>query len=173
MAQNGSPPKRSPFQQEAPPVSPAQARVSRAVEMSESTRLIVWYLRRLMQAGAHYSKQLARDHNISQPQLSCLVSLVENGSMPLSGLARSVMVNPSTLTGIIDRLESKGLVRRVRDSADRRKIRIELTSQGRRAADSAPPPIHQSIIDGLGELTPNQTKTIVKSLASLVDMLDR
>jgi DNA-binding MarR family transcriptional regulator len=47
-------------------------------------------------------------------------------------MAEAIGLTPAAVTDIIDRLESRGLVRRTRDSKDRRAIRIELTPAGRR-----------------------------------------
>jgi DNA-binding MarR family transcriptional regulator len=52
-------------------------------------------------------------------------------------LIRSMMVTSGTMTNRIDRLEEKGLVRRVPDPEDRRGILVELTEQGRELIDTA------------------------------------
>ncbi len=54
-----------------------------------------------------------------------------------SALFRSMMVTSGTMTNRIDRLEEKGLVRRVPDPEDRRGILVELTEQGRELIDTA------------------------------------
>ena len=51
-------------------------------------------------------------------------------------LFRSMMVTSGTMTNRIDRLEEKGLVRRIPDPEDRRGILVELTEQGRELLDS-------------------------------------
>jgi DNA-binding MarR family transcriptional regulator len=54
-----------------------------------------------------------------------------------SALFRSMMVTSGTMTNRIDRLEEKGLVRRVPDPEDRRGVLVELTEQGRELIDTA------------------------------------
>ena len=83
-----------------------------------------------------------------------------------------IMVNSSTVTGIIDRLEHKGLVKRLRISTDRRIITVELTKNGEVLAENAPPPIQQKIFDGLSKLSEKELKNISKTLLKLTDMLD-
>jgi DNA-binding MarR family transcriptional regulator len=83
-----------------------------------------------------------------------------------------MMVKSSTVTGVVDRLEQKGLVRRARNSPDRRVINVELTKAGTRLAQNAPPPIQQKIIDGLSTLSERQVNRIVKALQMLTNMLD-
>lgn len=138
----------------------------------DSVRWIIWYLRRLVQAGDIYSRQLSKEFQVSQPQLSCLLALHEYGPLSLSKLAKYILVKPSTVTGIIDRLEQKAYVTRTRSSLDRRVVTIELTLSGQEFVAAAPPPIPQSIARGLHKLPLTETKDIVKSLATLVAMLE-
>ena len=98
---------------------------------SERIRDIIYSIRRLMQAGEHYTKELNKIYNVSSAQLNCLLALHENGKLSPSQIAKNIMVNSSTVTGIIDRLEQKSLVKRLRISNDRRVITIELTKYGK------------------------------------------
>lgn len=82
------------------------------------------------------------------------------------------MVKSSTVTGIVDRLEQKGLVRQMRNSPDRRMITIELTEAGNALAQHAPPPTQRKIVDGLERLPTSETEKIVDGLNMLTHMLD-
>ena len=125
-----------------------------------------------MQARELYKKELNRTYQVSASQLNCILALYENGPLPPSQIAKHMMVESSTVTGVVDRLEQKGLVRRTRNSPDRRVINIELTEGGTRLSENAPPPIQQKIIDGLGKLSEKQVNQIVKALQMLTNMLD-
>jgi len=138
----------------------------------DSIRWIVWYLRRLVQADEMFNKELYKKYSVSQPQLTCLLALHEYGPLPTSKLAKYVMVKPSTATGIVDRLEEKGLVIRQRSVLDRRVVTVELTDAGKALAEEAPVPIPGRMVDGLNRLAVEETRNIVKSLATLVAMLD-
>ncbi len=137
-----------------------------------SIREIIYSIRRLMQAGELYTKELSKTYNISSTQLNCLIVLFEKGAMPISRIAELIMVNSSTVTGTLDRLEKKGLVKRSRISEDRRIIIIELTENGRILAEHAPPPIQQKIIDGLNRLSEEEIHEIAGILIRLTSMLD-
>ncbi len=136
------------------------------------TKEIIYSIRRLMQAGEHYTKELNKIYNVSAAQINCLLALHENGPLPPSQISKHVMVNSSTVTGIIDRLEKKDLVRRRRISQDRRVITVELTKSGKILAENAPSPIQQKIIDGLNQLSPSEIDEIAFTLKRLTDMLD-
>lgn len=140
--------------------------------LKDSTRWIIWYLRKLVQAGDLYSRQLDRLVKVSQPQLACIKVIHEYGPMSSSHLAKYVLVKPSTVTGIIDRLEQKELVVRKREVKDRRVVTIHLTPKGEEFAAESPPLIPSAIIKGLDRLPEDETKKIVTSLGALVSMLE-
>ena len=139
---------------------------------SDYIRDLIFSIRRLLQAKELYTKELNKKYQVSSSQLNCIVALYESGPMPPSQIARHIMVNSSTVTGIIDRLEQKGLVERWRISPDRRVITIHLTKEGKRLAKNAPPPIQQILIDGLKTLPHHEIEQIVSSLHLLTSMLD-
>ena len=142
------------------------------VSERDPTREIIFSIRRLIQAKEHYTKELNKKYQLSASQLNCLLALYENGSLPPSQIARHMMVKSSTVTGVVDRLELKGLVRRVRNAPDRRMINIELTEEGVHLTENAPPPIQQKILDGLKRLSKEEIEQIVLGLTRLTDMLD-
>jgi len=133
---------------------------------------IIYQIRRLIQARELYTKELNKKYSVTAAQLNCLLAVHESGALPLSHIAKLIMVKSSTVTGIIDRLEQKRLVERVRTSRDRRVITIQLTEAGIRLANNAPPPIQQKIIDGLKKLPKEDIERIVTGLNMLTTMLD-
>jgi DNA-binding MarR family transcriptional regulator len=68
---------------------------------------------------------------VTLPQYRALVVLASQGPQGTAELAAALSVNPSTATRMCDRLVRKGLVRRHRQSGDRRAVRIALTTAGR------------------------------------------
>ncbi len=133
---------------------------------------IIHQIRRIVQARELYTKELEKKYSVTAAQLNCLLALHEHGSLPPSQIARAIMVKSSTVTGIIDRLEKKGLAERLRNSPDRRIVTVQLTEGGKNLADNAPPPIQQKILDGLDSLADRDIKRILDSLSLLTQMLD-
>ena len=72
---------------------------------------------------------------LSLRQLSALYIIGNEPTTP-GQLARRLMVTPAVVTGLIDRLERRGFVRRESESEDRRRIHLELTEEGRAAGAS-------------------------------------
>lgn len=69
-------------------------------------------------------------HGLTAPQWAILAGLWEQDAQPLSAVGAIFHFDKPTTTGIVDRLEDKGLVRRVRDLEDRRITRVHLTKAG-------------------------------------------
>jgi DNA-binding MarR family transcriptional regulator len=61
-----------------------------------------------------------------------LLSFSRSGSLPLSKVGERLMVHPTSVTNLIDRLEAQGFVERATDADDRRRILASLTPAGRR-----------------------------------------
>lgn len=141
-------------------------------EPQDLIREIVYQIRRLMRAGELFTKDLNKTYQVSAPQLHCLLALYNHGPLPPSQIARHIMVDSSTVTGIVDRLEQKRLVARLRNSPDRRVITIELTEAGKTLARNAPPPIQEKIVNGLEKLPEAEIEQVINSLSKLTHMLD-
>jgi DNA-binding MarR family transcriptional regulator len=133
---------------------------------------ILTALRKLMHLADIHSRQLGQRYGITTPQLVCLVTLLEYGPMNGQSLARMVHLNPSTLVGILDRLEHKGHLMRTRNGRDRRQITISLTEQGKDLARSAPPSLQDVLADALRRLTETEQLSIAESFERIVHQME-
>jgi DNA-binding MarR family transcriptional regulator len=91
-------------------------------------------LRRFIELLSNRFKQteelFASRLEVSERELALLRTLVEEGPMITKALGGRFEVPVSTMTGLVDRMEKKGLVRRVRGRRDRRAIELEATPAG-------------------------------------------
>lgn len=153
----------------------ASAGTRRAVEGWESTSLeqsIVRSLRRIIRAVGLYSRELLRRRNLTTSQLATLRQLGRYGPLPAGRLARGIAVSQATITGVVDRLEERGLVTRSRDSRDRRRVVVDLTEAGLRVVASSPPPLHERFMLRLAELPPAERREIDRMLGRIVEMME-
>lgn len=67
---------------------------------------------------------------LSMVHLNVLMLLRSNGALPMSHLADLLDVSVASATGIIDRMEKRGVVERKHSDADRRVVEIHLTKRG-------------------------------------------
>jgi DNA-binding MarR family transcriptional regulator len=84
-------------------------------------------------AGRHRCAVARRVHHsgISLGHLQILWILQEHGPLPVSRLAEWLGIGAPNATGLLDRMEQRGLVERARDQADRRVVHVRTTDLGR------------------------------------------
>ncbi|WP_202080265.1 MarR family winged helix-turn-helix transcriptional regulator [Caldalkalibacillus salinus] len=76
-------------------------------------------------------REILADFPITPPQFVALQWLNEDGDMTIGELSNKMYLACSTTTDLIDRMEANELVERVRDTSDRRVVRIHLMSKGK------------------------------------------
>jgi len=103
-----------------PAVEPMKDRVD------ELRRFIELLSNRFKQTEELFATRL----EVSERELALLRTLVEEGPMITKALGGRFGVPVSTMTGLVDRMEKKGLVRRVRGRRDRRAIELEASPAG-------------------------------------------
>jgi DNA-binding MarR family transcriptional regulator len=135
-------------------------------------RGIVRSLRRIIRAVGLYSKELLGKRNLTTSQLATLRQLARRGALSAGDLARGISVSQATITGIVDRLESRALVTRVRDREDRRRVVIDLTEAGREVVATSPPPLHERFVLRLAELPTEEREEIARVLDRIVEMME-
>jgi DNA-binding MarR family transcriptional regulator len=130
-------------------------------------------LRRITRAIALHSRQLAAVSHITAPQLMCLRTVIANGPMTATAISRDIHVSPSTVVGILDRLEDKGLVRRERGREDRRIVFVSATDAGRELEATSPSPLQKHLAEGLNALPELEQATITLALERIVTLIER
>ena len=132
---------------------------------------ILHAIRQIIQRIDVDSRKLAARHQITGPQLIALIAVVEKGPISAAGIAKQIYVSPSTLVGILDRLEAKGLIQRRRGERDRRVVHVSTTDAGRALVAEAPYPLQHSLCRALERLSVRQQKQTATSLDRLVLLL--
>jgi DNA-binding MarR family transcriptional regulator len=121
----------------------------------------------LMKGLEEFSKHVQGRYGITGPQLFALWELRLHGDMGTSALARRMYVDPSTATGVADRLEAKGLVTRHRDLADHRRVRLSVTPDGLALTDRAPRAVSSRFTEVLERMPGEQAEVLAAGLAAL------
>ena len=129
-------------------------------------------LRRIMRAMDVHSRQLSGSHGLTGPQMLCLREIATRGALTTGSLALAVALSPATLTGILDRLEVRGLVSRERRPEDKRRVLVSLTTIGRQMAQELPSPLQDRFKERMTELPPEEQASIRSALASVARMMD-
>lgn len=129
-------------------------------------------LRRITHALAQHNRQLNDRFNLTVPQVLCLRQLLVKGPSTIGDLARSSYFSQATITGIVDRLESRGLVQRDRNDFDRRRVIVSFTDKGKELACDMPGPLQERFATELKALCEEDRDRIDMVLKQLVDMME-
>jgi MarR family transcriptional regulator, organic hydroperoxide resistance regulator len=101
---------------------------------------------RVMQANKPRFMALAQEMGLAPMQLHALRLIEPGDGVPMSSLAGKLFCDASNVTGIVDRLEARGLIERRPSPSDRRVRLLVLTEEGERLRETAyrqmttPPP---------------------------------
>ena len=106
--------------------------------------------------------------DLTLPQFYVLATIGYAGGLPFGEIGEKMMVTVSNLTGIVDRLEEKGLVARERDAHDRRVIRVRLTEKGSKLYKNTIPLFEKSISQFFSPLDKSQQKELSSLLRKLI-----
>jgi len=129
-------------------------------------------IRRIIRSVDQYSRELSTRARVTSPQLICLLAVAEKEKTTATLISRQVFLSPSTIVGILDRLEAKGLVKRQRDGNDRRVMTVSITETGRRLAQSAPSPLQDTLTEALRGLPGDEQIRIAESLERVVGLME-
>ncbi len=129
-------------------------------------------LRRMTRAVDLHSKQLARHHSLTGPQLVCLRLIEKRGVITPSELAKGVSLSQGTVTGILERLAARDLIRRERSAEDKRKILVQLTSAGADLVKTAPSSLQEQFSKRLAALPEGEQAMIDWIMQRVVTLME-
>ncbi|MBS4216961.1 MarR family transcriptional regulator [Bacillus sp. FJAT-49711] len=112
-------------------------------------------------------RELLTDFSITPPQFVALQWLFEEGDMTIGDLSNKMFLACSTTTDLIDRMEKKELVMRVRDPKDRRVVRIHLLDKGEKIIDEVIKKRQVYLQDVLNDFTADEVLTLKDNLSRL------
>jgi len=145
--------------------------MSKPVTRSDAISEIMQSLRQIFRAIQDYSQEVSKQFGITGPQLWALKIISADGSLSLGELTKKMYLHPSTVSGVVDRLEKKGYVARDRGREDRRVVTVHLTPEGKKLVKKAPNPIQGKMVYGLKKLERRKLNSIYDSVQKLVQIM--
>ncbi|MEO1189941.1 MAG: MarR family transcriptional regulator [Pseudomonadota bacterium] len=146
------------------------AETATLIETSQSDRVLI-SIRQIIRAVDIHSKRLVRETGLSAPQLVVLRSIDELGEVTTRVLSLHVSLSQPTVTTILDRLETKGLVERYRSRKDRRVVHTKLTRDGKKTLRTSPPLLQEAFTDTFDALPEGRRQDIVSAVSDLAQMM--
>jgi DNA-binding MarR family transcriptional regulator len=105
---------------------------------------------------------------VSGAQIWAMAALQQTPGMKVSELAQALSIHASTASNLLDKIEKAGLVRRERNSADQRVVKLYLTAAGEAALGKAPQPLTGILTHALDQLPDDALARLNQDLAALL-----
>jgi DNA-binding MarR family transcriptional regulator len=139
----------------------------------ETTEILI-KIRKIVRSIDIESKKIQKEYGVSIPQVLCLNFLHDSPNyQSTQGEIRNFLnLNPSTVSGIINRLEIKGYLARLPKSGEKRVTKIALTSSGDKLLCTIPPLLHEQLSERLLKLSDSELTTVETGLETLLNILN-
>lgn len=133
--------------------------------------LVIRELNRAQQAFHCLDARLLREHELTVPQADILFTLGNTPGMTFGELCERTLTTKGTLTGVVDRLEARGLVRRAPHPCDRRSTLAVLTPEGQALFERIFPVHLDRLEERFATVPPEELEEMARVLRRLRDLL--
>ncbi len=131
---------------------------------------VLWAINHGLATTSRYMKS---KYGVTGRQRLIIQVVNEFPGISAGDLAKVLHLDPSTLTGVLQQMGHRGLLQLQPDMRDRRRLRIQLTTRGRRMSHMAVGAIEAAVSRTLSGVSPAKLKATREVLALLADNLDR
>ncbi len=118
------------------------------------------------------SRLMQTRFGVTGPQRLVIRIVASHPGLSAGDLARTLHMHPSTLTGILQRLKARGLLRRLQDPSDARRVRLELTSKGKRLTSPSIGTVESSIRRAISKWSDGEMEHTRRALTEIAQALD-
>jgi DNA-binding MarR family transcriptional regulator len=129
------------------------------------TRVERWNVNRTRNSAA------GEDLELSLAQLACLYHIRQGIDTP-GELAKMLLVTPTAITALVDRLVRRGYVNREHDTVDRRRVILTVTESGHRASEATVEVVAESLAEMFASLSEKEVEQISTGMLLLETALD-
>ena len=129
---------------------------------------LLWNVEHGLQSA---SKRMEATLGVTGPQRLVLLMVTDRPGVSAGELAHALHLHPSTITGIVQRLAGKGLLRRERDRADGRRVRLRACRPARPLVAASRGTVEDAVTRALGKVPARHVGRARDVLAALADAL--
>lgn len=127
-------------------------------------------LRRIIRATESSARELAKQADMATSELLTLQAVADNPGISPGDLAKALSLSPVTSTVILQKLESRGLIEKIRSKADKRRLEVVLTEKGRHEVNDAPSSLQTHFTERFEQLQ-NWEQHLIASVLTRVTTL--
>ena len=115
----------------------------------------------------HVAIFAARIGDLTPPQFAALAKLADVGETSQNQLGSLIAMDAATVKGVIDRLKARGLVDLTKHDADKRRLMVSLTTEGRETVERLIPLAETITAETLATLSRKEATTLLKLLSRI------
>ena len=142
-----------------------------APDTSELAAEVLGRFREVFRAAKLHFAAVKKLAGVSGAQLWALSEINAQPGLRVSDLTQKMSLHQSTVSNLVEKLNSSGLLRRVREAGDNRVVRLQLTNAGKKMLAQAPKPTRGVLPDALEKLDRRSLRKLSTSLDSLVKQM--
>jgi DNA-binding MarR family transcriptional regulator len=130
---------------------------------------VAYLMKRVLASFIQQAELRLEPHDLTHAQWQPLFKLRQGKSMPVAEMARELQMDTGAMTRLLDRLEKKGLCKRVRSTEDRRVVNVELTPDGEAAAQLVPGVLSEVLNAHLAGFSKTEWQALMGYLRRMLD----
>lgn len=153
------------------PASGARTDRPQSPEPSSEVTEALQNFRIIFRSVRRHFHEVEEQCGISGSQLWALSVVAQAPGIRVKDLARSMAIQQSTASNLVEQLVRQGMVRRARENADQRIVQLYPTQTGQEAVDRAPKPLVGMLPDVLSRLEPRRLATLNRLLDEVVQTM--
>ncbi|MFP4618080.1 MAG: MarR family winged helix-turn-helix transcriptional regulator [Spirochaetaceae bacterium] len=127
-------------------------------------------LRQIIRATDMHSKQLVKKYGLTGPQLMVLKEIMADEDINIGRVAKKVSLSQATVTNIIDRLETRGMVTRERSHRDKRRVIVRVTEKTEKLLENNPSVLQEEFLHNFRALEDWEKNLILSSIQRIARM---
>jgi DNA-binding MarR family transcriptional regulator len=130
---------------------------------------VAYLMKRVLASFVQQAEIRLEPHDLTHAQWQPLFKLRRARTMTVAELARELQMDAGAMTRLLDRLEKKGLCKRVRSTEDRRVVMVELTPDGEAAAELVPGVLSEVLNSHLAGFSKTEWQALMTYLRRMID----
>ncbi len=138
----------------------------------ETSDEVLVAIRQIIRAIDLHSKKMSKDFGLTSPQLLLMRTIQSDDNVTIRQLSEKTSMSQATATIILDLLEKRGQVVRIRNQQDKRKVQAQLTESGKKMLAAAPGILQPDFLEKFQSLAPWEQNLMLSSLQRLSSMMN-
>jgi DNA-binding MarR family transcriptional regulator len=132
---------------------------------------VLGLFRMIFKSSNKHSENIEKVAGISGTQLWALAEINDTPNITVNNLAKTMALHQSTISNLIDKMEKRNLIQRIRSTEDKRVVYLSLTNEGNEILQNAPSPAKGILVDALSAMPDDDLISLQNNLNNLVDQL--